>query len=233
MPSIRQGDIHDHDFGPVIGAELSGRRPALIISANEFNGSYGTAIALPMSRTMPAERYRTRQHVYIADTDSWTSTRQVKAVHQRRLGAVMGRASPDELDDAIESLARRFTTAHRPGEVATPDGIMPIGVGSLWQLPVTGPDGRTLVTTVLVVDYNAGNNLAITVEIEEREPRAGSPGDVPIAVLDSNVAATALVQRVRTIDASERDLTAAGLTHPEEVGTVISRLISMIQRPEA
>ena len=40
MPSARQGDIHDYDFGPVIGAELSGRRPALIISTDEFNGSY-------------------------------------------------------------------------------------------------------------------------------------------------------------------------------------------------
>ena len=53
MPSAQQGDIHDYDFGPVIGADLSGRRPALIISNNKFNRSYGTAIALPMSRTMP------------------------------------------------------------------------------------------------------------------------------------------------------------------------------------
>ena len=69
MPSAQQGDIHDYDFGPVIGADLSGRRPALIISNNKFNRSYGTAIALPMSRTMPAERYRTRQYVHIADTE--------------------------------------------------------------------------------------------------------------------------------------------------------------------
>ena len=157
----------------------------------------------------------------------------MKAAHQRQLGAMMGRASPDELDDAIESLARRFTTTHRPGEVATADGILPIGVGSLRRLPVVEPDGRTFLTTVLVVDYNAGNNLAITVEVEEREPRTGAPGDVPITVLDPNVVATALVQRVRTIDASERDLTAAGRTHPYEVGAIISRLISMIQRPEA
>ncbi len=233
MPSIRQGDIHDYEFGPVIGAELSGQRPALIVSTNEFNGRYGTAIALPMSSTMPAERYRTRQHVYISDTDSWASTRQVKVVRQRRLGAVTGRASPDELDDAIESLARRFTAAHRPGEVATSDGILPIYTGSLWRFPVVEPDGRTFLTTVLVVDYNAGNNLAITVEVEEREPRIGAPGDVPITMLDSNVTATTLVQRVRTIDASERNLTAAGRTHPDEVRTIINRLISMIQRPEA
>ena len=233
MPIIRQGDIHDYDFGPVIGAELSGRRPALIISTDEFNRSYGMAIALPMSTAMPAERYRTRQHVHIADAGSWASTRQVKAVHQRRLGAVMGRASPDELDNAIESLARRFTTRHSPGEVATPEGILPIDAGSLWRLPVAGPGGTVFLTTVLVVDYNAGNSLAITVEVEEREPRLGAPGDVPVTALNSDVAATALVQRARTIDAGERDLTAVGMVHPEEVGAVISRLLSMIQRPDA
>ncbi len=233
MPRIRQGDIHDYDFGPVIGAELSGRRPAVVISTDEFNEHYGTAIALPMSTTMPAERYRTRQHIYVADTDSWASTRQVKAVQQRRLGVIMGRASPDELDDAIESLARRFTTRHSPGEVVTPEGVMPIETGSLWRLPMAGPGGAAFLTTVLVVDYNAGNNLAISVEVAEREPKPGIPGDVPITVSDSSVAATALVQRVQTIDASERDLTAAGMARPEEVGAVVSRLLSMIQRPEA
>ena len=193
MPRIRQGDIHDYDFGPVIGAELSGRRPALIISADVFNERYRTAIALPISTAVPAERYPARQHIYIADTDSWASTRQVKAVRQSRLCAVMGRASPDELDDAIESLARRFTAQHSTGEVTTPEGVMPIEAGSLWKLPATGSGGGTCLTTVLVVDYNAGNNLAIMVEVEEREPRPDAPRDVPISAPDSIAAMTALV----------------------------------------
>ena len=71
---------------------------------------------------------------------------------------------------------------------------------------------------MLVVDYNAGNNLAITVEAEEREARSDTPGDVPITVPDSNVEMTALLQRVRTIDAGERDLTAAGPVRSEGVG---------------
>ena len=233
MPRARQGDIFDYDFGPVIGAELSGRRPALIISTDEFNGNYGTAVALPMSTAMPADMHRTRHHVHTAATDSWVSTRQVKAVHQRRPGAVMGRASADELEDAVESLARRFTTRHRPGEVATPGGIMPIDAGTLWRLPVTGSGGASFLTAVLVVDYNAGNSLAITVEVEEREARSGAPGDVPITVLDSNVAMTALIQRVRTIDTSERGLTATGLVRSEAVGDIIGRLLSMLQRPDA
>ena len=233
MPSARQGDIHDYDFGPVIGAELSGQRPALIISNNGFNERFSTAIALPMSSAMPAERYRTRQHVYVASVDSWASTRQVKAAHQRRLGDIMGRASLDELDDIIESLARRFATTHRTGEVATADGIMPIDAGTLWRLPVIGPGGGTFFATVLVIDYNAGNSLAITVAVEEREPRPGSPGDVSVTVLGSNSSVTALIQRVRTMDVGERGLTAAGRMQSASAGAVIRRLISMIQPPEA
>lgn len=51
-------------------------------------------------------------------------------------------------------------------------------------------------------------------------------------MLNSDVAAAALIQRVRTIDARERDLTAIGMTRPQGVGAVISRLLSMIQRLE-
>ena len=58
-------------------------------------------------------------------------------MHQRRLGAVMGRASPDELYDTVVSLVRRFTTRHSPGEVATPEGILPID-GENSQVPPSG-----------------------------------------------------------------------------------------------
>ena len=102
MPTGQPGDIHDYDFGPIIGAELSGRRPALVISNDEFNQTYGTALVLPMSRTMPTERYRNQQHVHIAATDSWKSTRQIKTAYQGRLGAAMGQESTSELARAIE-----------------------------------------------------------------------------------------------------------------------------------
>lgn len=38
-PLIRQGGIHWHDFGPALGSEPSGHRPALVIQGDEFNRS--------------------------------------------------------------------------------------------------------------------------------------------------------------------------------------------------
>ena len=55
MPPARQGDIHWYQFGPVIGAELSDHRPALIMSGDDVNRELEMAIALPTSTTMPAE----------------------------------------------------------------------------------------------------------------------------------------------------------------------------------
>ena len=72
---------------------ISDRRPALIISNNALNRAFGVAIALPMSRTMPAEENR-RQHVHVAASDSWASAWQIKSIDQARLSDPIGRASP-------------------------------------------------------------------------------------------------------------------------------------------
>ena len=182
MPSARQGDIHDYDFGPVIGAERSGRRPAMIVSNDGFNERFGTAIALPMS-SANAGRVVSLPTACVHSRCRFMGIVQAgESGAPTPVGRRHGRASIDELDDIIESLARRFTATHRPGQVATADGIMQIDAGTLWRLPVIEPGGGTFFTTVL--DYNAGNNLAVTIEIEERELRPDSPGDVPVNMLD-------------------------------------------------
>ena len=228
MRTAQQGDIHNYNFGPVIGAELSGRRPALIISNNEFNQTYGTALVLPMSRTTPAERYRNQQHVHITATNSWASTRQIKTVHQSSLGPIIGHASPNELAAAVESFTRRFTSAHIPGQILTQEGIRTIAAGTLWQITLTEVGKSKFLSTILVIDYNAGNNIAITTAIQERESRDDAPTDVPITIVESGRPATALIHRARTIDVSQRDLVAVGHAQQSEVGAAVSRLISAI-----
>ena len=62
MPTVRQGDIHDYDFGPRHrGRTFGATTGPVAISKDEFNRAYGTALALPRSRTMPAERYRNQR----------------------------------------------------------------------------------------------------------------------------------------------------------------------------
>ena len=227
MPDARQGDIHRYDFGPVIGAELSALRPALIISNDDFNRAFGVAIAIPMSRTMPAEERRT-QHIYISASNSWASAWQMKSIDQARLGDRIGRASPDEMDDVLGSLLPRLNRRHDPGWIQTVAGLLPIGAGSVWDLTLTGPDQDERQVSVLIIDYNAGNGIAITVEVVQGEPRPGSPVAVPITILDTGAAASARANIVRAIDASERDLAPANIVQPEDVDAVIDRLLEWL-----
>ena len=118
MPNARPGDIHWYDFGPVIGAELSGRRPALVISNDDCNRRFGVAIAVPTSTRVPAEEYR-RQHAFITASNSWASAWQVKSIDQGRLGDRIGRASLDEMDDVLESLLWRLNRRHDSGQIET------------------------------------------------------------------------------------------------------------------
>ena len=79
-----------------------------------------------------------------------------------------------------------------------------------------------------MLDYNAGNNMAITVDVTPGEPSTLSPTSAPVTILDSERVATARVHRVRSIDASERELRPAGSVRSEDVGVVIDKLMMLL-----
>ena len=229
MPTPLQGDIYSYYFGSVIGAELSDTRPALIISNDDFNSSrkYDVAIAIPTSTTMPAIVH-SDQHVHIVASGSWASARQIKTVYQDKLDDVVGRATPDELEDVLDALFLRFDQRHDAGEIQTAEGPLPIATGTLWNLTLAEPGRGGFQTMVLVLDYNAGNDMAIVVQITPGEPSPQSPTSAPVTILDIERIATARVHTVRSIDASERELQPAGLVSPEDVDIVIDKLMTLL-----
>ena len=227
MPAARQGDIHWYDFGPDIGAELSGRRPALVISNNEFNGRYGVAIAVPTSTTMPRGEL-SRQHVLIPASNSWASAWHVKTEDEGKLGDLIGQASPDELEDVVEALGLRLDQRHAPGQITTRRGTFPMEAGTVWRLSLTDPVRGEFQATVLVLDYNHGNKMAITVGVAPGAPSANSPVAAPVTILRRGQVVSARVHVVRSIDASERDLTPAGEIDPQDVDAVIDKLQTLL-----
>ena len=223
LPAALQGNFYWYEFGPVTGAELSGRRPALIISNDDFNssGEYGVAIAIPTSTTMPAEVHR-RQHVYIAASDSWASAWQMKTIVKDNLEDCIGPAGPDEMDDVFGEILWRLDHRHAPGEIQTAEGPLKISAGTLWDLTIEEPGRGGFQTAVLAIDYNGGNKMAIAVDVTPGEPGPQSPTSVPVTVVDTERIATAHVHKVRSIDASERSLTPAGKVRSVDV--VIDKL---------
>ena len=73
---------------------------------------------------MPDVRFR-MHHTRIEETDSWASTRQIKSVHQGLLGDLIARASPDEMNSVILSIAQRLAHQHTPRADRNDSGHVP------------------------------------------------------------------------------------------------------------
>ena len=230
MPGALRGNVHWYDYGPAIGAELSDNRPALVISNDVTNRQLELCITVPMSTAMPDVRFR-MHHTRIEEADSWASTRQIKSVHQGLLGDLIARASPDEMNSVILSIAQRLAHQHAPGQIETIQGTFQISAGTIWELHLEDTRGQDLASPILIIDYNAGNNMAVAADIEYAERAPSSPVAVPMIIRDSQRAASVLLHRVRSIDTTQRHLTPAGETHPEHMQAVANRLISLIDTP--
>ena len=230
MPGALRGNVHWYDYGPVIGAELSDNRPVLVLSNDQINRQLELCITVPMSTAMPDVRFL-MNHVRIEEADSWASTRQIKSVQQGLLGDLIARASPDEMNSVILSITQRLARQHVPGQIETIQGTFQISAGTIWELHLKDTQGQDFDSPVLVIDYNAGSNMAVLADVEYAERGPGSPVTVPIIIRDSQQAASALHHRVRSIDTSQRHLTSLGETHPEHTQAVVNRLISLIDAP--
>ena len=227
MATALRGHIHWHDYGPVTGAELSGDRPALIISNNLLNQRLTTAITVPTSKSEPRQRFR-RQHVWLKESESYASARQIKSVLQEKLGERIGRASGQELQDIITSIIGQLWREQTPSHLETPQGLSFIHRGTVLQNP--GQAEREEGTNdLLVLDYNAGNHMAVVVDLDYRARNTESPVAVPVRVDGEAGPASALVHRIRSLDISQREFTPTATADTEDTQEAIGRLIRMIE----
>ncbi len=92
--TILRGDIFEADFSPAVGHEQSGKRPALILSADEYNSSGSkTVVVIPMT----SKDKGIRTHVFVAakehgisNLDSFIICDQIRSISQERLGKRLG-----------------------------------------------------------------------------------------------------------------------------------------------
>ena len=202
MPRAVRGTVYWYDFGDIVGNELSGRRPALILSNDSINQQLGVAIAAPMSSTAPITKHL-GNHVYVQSSGSWASVRQVKTVDQRMLGQILGEARPAELQDVLVILAGRLG-----GRVARSHDIG-IAEGEVWAVALGNRDGETETRQLLVLDYNPSNGMAITMDVEMDEDRQ-SPVRVQLTLESTEQKASGLVHRIKSLDLGHRSAQRTG-----------------------
>jgi mRNA interferase MazF len=106
MAGILRGDIRWADLNPTRGGEQAGQRPVLVLSHDVFNARSGTVIAMaltsqpqragfPLTLELTGSRLPKR---------SWVKISQIRTLAVERIGKRLGRATPEELAQAVEGL---------------------------------------------------------------------------------------------------------------------------------
>lgn len=106
MARILRGEIRWADLNPVRGREQGGLRPVLIISHDVFNERSGTVIAVALTSQPQRAGFPLTLELQAAKLPkrSWVKISQIRTLAVERIGARLGRASPEEISQVVEGL---------------------------------------------------------------------------------------------------------------------------------
>ena len=105
MASVLRGEIRWAELDPTRGNEQQGTRPVLVISHDVFNERSGTVLAMAItSQPQRAGFPLTLPLGKIGGKEAWLKISQVRVLSTQRLGRKLGRASPEQLAQAVEGL---------------------------------------------------------------------------------------------------------------------------------
>ena len=106
MARILRGEIRWADLNPIRGREQAGLRPVLVLSHDVFNDRSGTVIAVALT-SQPQRAGFPWTHELTSPKlakRSWAKISQIRTLSVERIGARLGRASPEELALVVEGL---------------------------------------------------------------------------------------------------------------------------------
>jgi len=106
LARILRGEIRWADLNPVRGREQSGLRPVLVLSHDVFNDRSGTIIAVALTSQPQRAGFPLTLELEAAKLPkrSWVKISQIRTLAVERIGARLGRASPEEISQVIEGL---------------------------------------------------------------------------------------------------------------------------------
>ena len=106
MARILRGEIRWADLNPGRGHEQAGLRPVLILSHDIFNERSGTVIAVAITSQPQKAGFPLTLELKSPNLPkkSWLKISQIRTLSVERIGKVIGKASLEELNHAIEGL---------------------------------------------------------------------------------------------------------------------------------
>lgn len=106
MARILRGDIRWANLNPVRGNEQAGLRPVLILSHDIFNERSGTVIAVALTSQPQKAGFPLTLELETANLSkrSWVKISQIRTLSIERIGKLIGKASPEEIEQVVEGL---------------------------------------------------------------------------------------------------------------------------------
>ena len=106
MARILRGEIRWADLNPVRGHEQAGSRPVLVLSHDVFNERSGTVIAVALTSQPQRAGFPLTFELQTPKLPkrSWVKISQVRTLAVDRIGARLGRASPEEIAQVVDGL---------------------------------------------------------------------------------------------------------------------------------
>src|SRR6516162_5658866 len=106
MARILRGEIRWADLDPVRGREQAGARPVLVLSHDVFNERSGTIIAVALTSQPQRAGFPLTLELDVRGLPkkSWVKISQIRTLSVERIGARLGRAMPEVLDQVVEGL---------------------------------------------------------------------------------------------------------------------------------
>lgn len=106
MARILRGEVRWADLNPVRGHEQAGLRPVLVLSHDVFNERSGTVIAMALTSQPQRAGFPLTLELQAAKLPkrSWVKISQIRTLSVERIGAKLGRASPEEVSQVVEGL---------------------------------------------------------------------------------------------------------------------------------
>ncbi|MEW6409464.1 MAG: type II toxin-antitoxin system PemK/MazF family toxin [Nitrospirota bacterium] len=106
MARILRGDVRWVDLNPVRGREQAGLRPVLILSHDIFNERSGTVIAVVLTSQPQRAGFPLTLELKTANLPkrSWVKISQIRTLSVERIGKIIGKASPEEIEQVVEGL---------------------------------------------------------------------------------------------------------------------------------
>jgi mRNA interferase MazF len=106
MARILRGDIRWADLNPVRGREQAGLRTVLILSQDIFNERSGTVIAVALTSQPQKAGFPLTLELKTSNLPkkSWVKISQIRTLSVERIGKIIGRASPEEIEQVVDGL---------------------------------------------------------------------------------------------------------------------------------